>query len=147
MHITEGLTDLPREAMTKFSGSADPENLVRRNLTTIFISHQCISQRALRTSLEKPFDHCGPMASRGVCVCGGGGGSVLEFLKLLVIFPDGSGPCAPLWIRPIIHCLARTLRLLKTLCNLFFRLRFICMVKIIHHGYVPKCSTECRLYR
>ena len=44
-----------------------PENSFRGGPDNIIFSHQCISQRAIRTSLKKQL---GPIASRG------GGGSV-----------------------------------------------------------------------
>ena len=48
-----------------FSGHthfADPENSVRVVMKTFF-SHQCVSQRAVATSLKKQLDLRGPIAS------------------------------------------------------------------------------------
>ena len=49
----------------------------------IFLSHQRISQRAVRTSLEKQLDPKGPIASRG--------GSVSVFLRKPIATCDFSG--------------------------------------------------------
>ena len=67
--------------------------------TSFQFSHHCISQRTVRTSLAKPLDTRGPIASRGVrtysnCDCpsrgGGGGGSVAS--------PPRDRPMKPIWI-------------------------------------------------
>ena len=60
-----------------------------------FLVSQCISQRAVWTSLEKQLDPRGPIASRGW--------SIPEFLRIAIAtcdFPWGSGPPVPTLCNP-----------------------------------------------
>ena len=73
----------------------DPDNFVRGwgLFFAFFFSHQGISQRAVRTFLEKKLDPLGPIASRG----GGGGFRRVSVTKPIATcdFPVGGGPPAP----------------------------------------------------
>ena len=79
--ICKIINNLARIKKKSIRGWEDPEN---------FYSHELISQRAIRTSLEKLLNPRGPIASRSG---GWGGRSVPVFLKPITIcdFPGGGG--------------------------------------------------------